>query len=451
MTTTDHQHHDRSPEESLRLSRRTGVAGVAAGLALALAGLADGLGASKRKRKRKKARRTTPTPPPARTTPTPDAGEEIADAVTADSAPELQRVTTRGSSVFPANKFRLIDNKDATKKLAFRVSTLATKTTRTLTVPNANTTIVGTTVAQTLTLKTLAAATAAVSAVVVKAAPNQTAPLMVFQDSGGTELMRVDSKGENTAVGFEALSANTTGDGNTALGRRALRANTTGHYNTALGRRALISNIGGGSNTALGYFALASNYTFNTTTGLGYDAQVTGSNQVQLGGFGTTTYAYGAVQNRSDLRDKADVRDTTLGLDFVLALRPVDFRWDYREEYRPPMPEPPGPGAGASEVSAHEEAMQAWLEACRFCNLAHDGSKKRTRYHHGLIAQEVRTVLEERGIDFGGFQDHAVAGGEDVLSLGYEELVAPLIKAVQEQQGQIDELLGRIAVLESAS
>ena len=94
-------------------------------------------------------------------------------------------------------------------------------------------------------------------------------------------------------------------------------------------------------------------------------------------------------------------------------------------------------------------------------NLRHDGSKTRSRYHHGLIAQELREVLAARGIDFGGFQDHTVNGGEDVLSIGYDELIAPLIKAVQEQQAQaaaqqeeiatqreqIQQLLARITVL----
>jgi hypothetical protein len=65
-------------------------------------------------------------------------------------------------------------------------------------------------------------------------------------------------------------------------------------------------------------------------------------------------------------------------------------------------------------------------------------------------------------IDFGGFQDHSVKGGDDVLTLGYIELIAPLIKAVQEQQAQIgsqqsamaaqqeqiDALLVRLAALE---
>jgi hypothetical protein len=49
-----------------------------------------------------------------------------------------------------------------------------------------------------------------------------------------------------------------------------------------------------------------------------------------------------------------------------------------------------------------------------------------------LIAQEVKSVMDNKGIDFGGYQDHSVKGGEDVLSLGYSELIAPLIKAIQE-------------------
>jgi len=32
------------------------------------------------------------------------------------------------------------------------------------------------------------------------------------------------------------------------------------------------------------------------------------------------------VQNRSDANDKADVRPTVLGLDFINSLRPVDFK-----------------------------------------------------------------------------------------------------------------------------
>ena len=64
--------------------------------------------------------------------------------------------------------------------------------------------------------------------------------------------------------------------------------------------------------------------------------------------------------------------------------------------------------------------------------VAKDGSRKRNRFHHGLIAQEVKAACDAAGVDFGGYQDHSINGGDDVKSLGYEELIAPLIKAVQE-------------------
>lgn len=53
------------------------------------------------------------------------------------------------------DQFAIADNADNTKKVAFQVSGVTTGTTRTLTVPDANTTIVGTDATQTLTNKTL--------------------------------------------------------------------------------------------------------------------------------------------------------------------------------------------------------------------------------------------------------------------------------------------------------
>ncbi len=55
--------------------------------------------------------------------------------------------------------FTLQDNGDTTKQLQFELSSITTATTRTLTVPDANTTIVGTNTTQTLTNKTLTSPT----------------------------------------------------------------------------------------------------------------------------------------------------------------------------------------------------------------------------------------------------------------------------------------------------
>lgn len=241
----------------------------------------------------------------------------------------------------------------------------------------------------------------------------------------------------NTGVGYYALQQNTSGSDNASYGAMTLTMNTTGYQNTAVGYSSLYGNTSGYNNTGCGYVALSQNTTYINTSGFGFNAQVTGSNQAQIGNYATTTYVYGTVQNRSDLRDKADVRDSELGLDFINALRPVDYRWDMRDAYRPKMPAALSEDATVEEVAAHEVQMADWREACRHENITRDGSKKRNRYHHGLIAQEVRKVMDDLGVDFGGYQDHKINGGEDVLSIGYDELVAPLIKAVQQLSARV--------------
>jgi hypothetical protein len=249
---------------------------------------------------------------------------------------------------------------------------------------------------------------------------------------------------ENVVVGYNAGTALTSGSAITALGYEAGDAISTGSYHTVIGHSAGGSVSTGSGNTLVGYRAGLGISTANTNTAIGdsayqtgnyanstcigYNSAVTGNNQVQLGNSGTTTYAYGAVQDRSDARDKADIQDTDLGLAFVMALQPRKFRWDMREDYRPA---PPGPNASKEEWAAYDEA-------CKLENLTHDGTHKRNRFHQGLIAQEVKTTMDAMGVDFGGYQDHKVNGGQDALSLGYEEMIAPLIKAIQELKAEFD-------------
>lgn len=255
---------------------------------------------------------------------------------------------------------------------------------------------------------------------------------------------------DNTLVGVQA-GENATGNGNSFFGRAAGGGGScTGSSLTCVGVAAGQA-IGSGNNcTYVGYSAgYGGSFGYSNSSGFGANSEVTGSNQVQLGDSGTTTYAYGAVQNRSDLRDKADVRDTVLGLWFINALRAVDFRWDMREDYRPQPPAPPDEDAPPEQMAQYELDMAAHKEAACFGAIVRDGSKKRSRYHHGLISQQVRTVIEASGVDFGGFQDHSLSGGDDVLSIGYEELIAPLIKAVQELSATVTAQAARIEALEA--
>ena len=258
--------------------------------------------------------------------------------------------------------------------------------------------------------------------------------------------------GESTAIGYDARA-----NSNSCV--------TVGYSAWASGSGGV--SIGRSANTSTYIFAMA----------LGIQSTVTGNNQNQIGSSGTTTYCYGAVQDRSDVRDKTDIQDCELGLDFVNALRPVKYKWDYREDYFNEMFSQPSREHYFSEsdylsakeainqddfesaeeyqlaidsidpqdfvdVKAYELALEQYAlsRAAFFANPVKDGSKTRNRYHHGLIAQEFKATLDNLGIDHAAYQDHSQHGGLDVRSIGYTELIPNLIKAIQELTAKVEAL-----------
>ncbi len=227
----------------------------------------------------------------------------------------------------------------------------------------------------------------------------------------------------NTASGFQSLVANRTGSINTASGGQSLYSNTTGNSNTASGSGSLYLNTAGSDNTASGYNAGATNATgtYNTflgyaadaaannltnATALGANAVVNASNKVRIGN-STVTVIEGQVPYTypSDARLKDNIRGLNLGLDFVLQLRPVSFTMKQ--------------GNGRTDM--------------------------------GFLAQDVEAVLGDgyNVLGIGGDQDHT-------LSLRGTDLIAPMVKAIQEQdatikaqQSQIEAKDARIADLEN--
>jgi len=291
---------------------------------------------------------------------------------------------------------------------------------------------------------------------------------------------------QNVAVGQNALLQCSTGFRNVAIGPLSLFGNN-GYHNTSVGFRSMYLNTTGSFNSAVGFEALrftttgAAEANYTNTSGLGFRARCSGDNQVQLGDSSTTTYVYGTVQNRSDIRDKTGVCDETLGLQFICALHPVQFRWNYREKYFDTVwtvevdntDLPPGEydlwmadqttigtlvvdeshtctvTNGATWQDEKEVPTEATVDGTvvqlrpvsTLVAVPNDGSRSGSRYHHGLIAQEVKQVVDDLELgDFAGLQHHAHNGGEDVYSLGYEQLIAPLIKSVQQLKAQNEEI-----------
>mgnify|MGYP001158572389 FL=1 len=110
--------------------------------------------------------------------------------------------------------------------------------------------------------------------------------------------------------------------------------------------------------------------------------------------------------NTSDRNEKNTIIESDLGLDFVNQLKPVSYKWNQKE-----------------------------------------GEILDTKTHYGLIAQDIEeTVLTEgkKITDF-GFIDKPKEGQ---MSLAYNELISPLIKAVQELSAKNEALEARIKTLE---
>jgi uncharacterized coiled-coil protein SlyX len=206
---------------------------------------------------------------------------------------------------------------------------------------------------------------------------------------------------DNTAVGSQALQANTSGFENTGSGYLSLPSNTTGYYNTASGSYTGQTNTTGSENTFLGAYSDAANNNLFNATAIGFDAHVDATNHVRIGSTSVTQIGgQVAWSNLSDARAKSNIRDLDLGLDFVLALRPVAFTLKT--------------GDGRTDM--------------------------------GFLAQDVEAVLGD------GYSVLGIGADKDrTLSLRYTDLIAPLVKAVQEQQAQIESRDSRIAALEAGS
>jgi len=231
----------------------------------------------------------------------------------------------------------------------------------------------------------------------------------------------------NSSNGYSALYATTTGDLNTAMGAYALYHNGTGLHNTAVGAYAMVDANGGLDITGIGAYTNASNNLTNATA-IGYGAIVNASNKIRLGN-NAVTVIEGAVPftTLSDGRFKYAVQEDVKGLEFILHLRPVTYRFDARKfdaQQRQGQDK---------NVSFTRQASQSALDEA--------SAIRRT----GFIAQEVEKAADASGYDFSGVIKPGT--GQDHYSLSYESFVVPLVKAIQEQQKiivdlqrQIDEL-----------
>ncbi|MFA6198268.1 MAG: tail fiber domain-containing protein [Patescibacteria group bacterium] len=239
---------------------------------------------------------------------------------------------------------------------------------------------------------------------------------------GYQALSSITNTFENTAVGFQALKS-TTSSSNVAVGRSALTALTTAAGNVAIGTRSQLNNVSGGYNVSAGYLALenVTSGNFNVgigrgsgptsgalenTINIGYGATTSASNSVRIGNASISSATIQvAFSSPSDVRLKENIKDSSLGLGFINSLRPVQYNMKN--------------GNGKTDF--------------------------------GFIAQDIEKLVSPDEYNMLLIDNDA----EKTRNLRYNDLMAPMVKAIQEQSQiidkqshTIDELTARLDRLE---
>lgn len=250
---------------------------------------------------------------------------------------------------------------------------------------------------------------------------------------------------DNIAAGFWSMFYNTIGSENTAYGQRSLFYNTTGSFNCANGSFAMTDNKTGSYNTAMGHYAgdfrenitNGSFFGYNTYTSsdnlinvsaFGYNARPTASNQVRIGNSSVTSIGgYAGWTNLSDERYKNNVKEDVKGLDFIMKLRPVTYNLEVNKLA----------AFLGEDVARDTSGNKITTNATSENKIARD-AKEEIRYT-GFLAQEVEAAAKESNYDFSGVD--VPKNETDLYGLRYAEFVVPMVKAIQEQQTEIETLL----------
>ena len=241
----------------------------------------------------------------------------------------------------------------------------------------------------------------------------------------------------NTAVGKSAMGGNSTGNENAALGEGALTANstgsgnigigynsgsiTTGDYNTSVGYQGLTNISTGLYNTALGAYAGA-NKNYNNSTSLGANAVAPGSDEIMLGDASVTWVgSMAGAFITSDARVKEDIKYDVPGLSFIKLLRPVSYSLNIHK---------------VNEITCAPQTADYPTK--------YDIEKMKMV---GFLAQDVEAAANKIGFKFSGVRP--ASDEHSLYSIRYTDIIMPLVKAVQEQQKEIEDLRTENQMLKS--
>ncbi|HEV7781581.1 MAG TPA: tail fiber domain-containing protein [Chitinophagaceae bacterium] len=308
----------------------------------------------------------------------------------------------------------------------------------------------------------------------------------------GTESGKNNTSGnDNTAVGFNSLIANTTGIRNTALGYwtlgtgngsenvalgyLAMYYTSTGSNNVAVGTSALIGNGTGNKNTVVGHSADVTLGSLQYAGAIGADAKVSCSNCLVLGGNTSTTRTRVGINNSTPVTDLHIIQQSdSYGNDTrgIRIQRSTGNQWrQYVETNNNLVFEYNDNGGGnwgwitqvgtfvsgsdlriKKNIHPLDDVILEKIMLLQPKSYLYKSQADNDKHSYGFIAQEVQKIFPE-----------FVSEKEDgYLGIAYDNFGVIAVKAIQEQQKQIDllnkkdnekqqlieQLLKRIEILE---
>ena len=256
-----------------------------------------------------------------------------------------------------------------------------------------------------------------------------TATLTSVAVGGGARAMGL---GNATAIGA-ATFAN--GIGSVAVGDRANADTTTASAFgsgaaarqtgcTAIGDESTAGTTGDTTTTDATAVGVDASAAQNNSMALGHEATTTAANHINLGNSSITQInaAVTSITALSDQRDKTDIAELppALGLEFVNAVTPKEFRRNHRARYN-------YDDVDGGRVFSESGALFANNEYVV-------GSKKNTNKSIGFIAQDMEMYLSDNSLD----EYKIVAGPETALQMSKTELIGVLWKAVQQLSARVE-------------
>ena len=234
----------------------------------------------------------------------------------------------------------------------------------------------------------------------------------------------------------QVIGSSNQGSNLTVIGHQAMYSATVGSLGivtdrcVAIGYQALYAldpGLGANSyrNTALGSLAGSSLETGINNVFLGYSAQpstTTASNEFVLGNstIATLRCQVTSITALSDARDKYDIEDIPVGLDFINTLKARRFKWDKRDAY---FDEVENEDGSTTQVAVPK-----------------DGSRKSDEWNEGFIAQEVDEAATAAGADW---MRIVYKSNPEKLEMAPGKLIPVLVKAIQELTARLEALEAR--------